>query len=186
LWFSGWGAGGLVGGLVVAGGVEGEVAEEFAGGGVDDADVEVGDEEDDGGSGVGSSEADVVEAAVVAEGDPAGGVDAVVADPVVGVGVAAGGGGLGAGLVDGGGGGVCGEGAVGALVVVEGDEVVDEGLQLGDRVGWWLAGQPVFEGLLEAFDAPMFVKPLASGCWPEALLGQRPGGCCRSRGRCSA
>ena len=28
-------------GLVVAGGVEGEVAEDFAGGGVDDADVEV-------------------------------------------------------------------------------------------------------------------------------------------------
>ena len=44
MWFSGWGSGGLAGGLVVAGGVEGEVAEEFAGGGVDDAHVEVGDE----------------------------------------------------------------------------------------------------------------------------------------------
>jgi len=32
------------GGLVVAGGVDGEFAEEFAGGGVDDADVEVVDE----------------------------------------------------------------------------------------------------------------------------------------------
>jgi hypothetical protein len=50
----------LAGGLVVAGGVEGEVAEHFAGGGVDDPDVEVGDEEDDGGSGVGSAQADVV------------------------------------------------------------------------------------------------------------------------------
>ena len=37
---SGWPAGGLV----VAAGVDGEVAEEFAGGGVDDADVVVVDE----------------------------------------------------------------------------------------------------------------------------------------------
>ena len=48
--------------LVVAGGVDGEFAEEFAGGGVDDADVEVVDEQDDVGSGVGSADADVVEA----------------------------------------------------------------------------------------------------------------------------
>ena len=54
LW-AGWSAGGLV----VAAGVDGEVAEEFAGGGVDDADVEVLDEQDDVGSGVGSSDADV-------------------------------------------------------------------------------------------------------------------------------
>ena len=47
-------AGGCPGGLVVAVGVDGEVAEEFAGGGVDDADVEVFDEEEDVGSGVGS------------------------------------------------------------------------------------------------------------------------------------
>jgi hypothetical protein len=75
--FPGWGAGWSAGGLVVAGGVEGEVAEEFAGGGVDDADVEVGDEEGDGGSGVGHADADVVDPAVVAEGDFAGGVDVV-------------------------------------------------------------------------------------------------------------
>ena len=92
MWFWGWSAGWLV----VAGGVEGEVVEEFAGGGVDDADVEVGDEQEDGGSGVGSPDAEVVEAAVVAQGDFAGAVDAVVADAPVGVGVAAGGGGLGA------------------------------------------------------------------------------------------
>ena len=59
------------------------MAEDLAGGGVDDADVEVGDEEDDGGSGVGSSDADVVEAAVDAQGDRAGVVDAVVADSPV-------------------------------------------------------------------------------------------------------
>jgi len=40
--------------LVVAGGIKGEVAEEFSGVGVDDADVEVVDEHDDVGSGVGS------------------------------------------------------------------------------------------------------------------------------------
>ena len=39
-------------GLVVAAGVEGEFAEEFAVLGVDDSDVEVVDEHDDGGSGV--------------------------------------------------------------------------------------------------------------------------------------
>ena len=38
---SGWGAGWPAGGLVAAGGVEGQFAQEFAGGGVDDADVQV-------------------------------------------------------------------------------------------------------------------------------------------------
>lgn len=66
--------------MVAAVGVDGEVADEFAGGGVDDADLEVGDEEDDGGSVEGSSEADVVEAGAVAERELAGGVDAVVSD----------------------------------------------------------------------------------------------------------
>ena len=76
-------------GLVVAGRVEGELAEEFSGGGVDGADVEVLNEDDDVGSGVGSADADVVEPSVVPEGDDAGVVDAVVADAGVGVGVAA-------------------------------------------------------------------------------------------------
>jgi hypothetical protein len=78
----GWPAGGLV----VAGGVEGELAEEFAGGGVDDADVEVLDEQGDVGSGVGPAGADVVEAAGVAQGEGAGLADDAGADPVVGVG----------------------------------------------------------------------------------------------------
>jgi hypothetical protein len=82
LCFPGW-SWGPAGGLVVAGGVEGELAEEFAGGGVDDADVEVVDEDQDVGSGVGSPDADVVQAAGVAEGDHAGVVDPVAADPVV-------------------------------------------------------------------------------------------------------
>ena len=55
------------------------MAEEFAGLGGDDADVEVVDEHQDGCVGVGSADADVVESTVVAEGDAAGFVDAVVA-----------------------------------------------------------------------------------------------------------
>jgi hypothetical protein len=53
----GWflGAAWFAGGLVVAGGVEGELAQQFAGGGVDDPDVQVAGEQQDVGSGVGSS-----------------------------------------------------------------------------------------------------------------------------------
>ena len=47
----------------------GRVAEEFAGGGVDDAGLKGLDEQDDAGSGVGSSHADVVESAAVAQGE---------------------------------------------------------------------------------------------------------------------
>ena len=71
--------------MVVAVGVDGELSEEFAGDGVDDAYVEVLDEPADVGSGVGSSDADVAELAGDAQGDVAG-----LADPVVGLGVAAG------------------------------------------------------------------------------------------------
>src|SRR4051794_13551080 len=78
--WSWWGAGSLV----ALGEVEDQSAEELAGGGVDDADVEVLDEQQDAGSGVGSSDADVVQSAVVAQGDGAGVVDAVAADPFVG------------------------------------------------------------------------------------------------------
>ena len=80
----GWSSWWFAGGLVVAGGIEGEVAEEFSGGRVDDADVEVLDEEQDVGSGVGSTDAEVVEVAVVAQGHGAAGVDDVVTDSVVG------------------------------------------------------------------------------------------------------
>jgi hypothetical protein len=80
------GAGWPAGGLVVAGGVDGELAEEFAGGGVDDADVQVLDEQQDVGSGVGPADADVVQAPVDPQRDAAGLVDLVGADAVVGVG----------------------------------------------------------------------------------------------------
>lgn len=88
-------------GLVAACWVEGEVSEELAGGGVDDADVEVVDESDDGLSGVGAADADVVHAAGSAERDGAAVVDAVAADPVVGACVRAGRRGLGEALVGG-------------------------------------------------------------------------------------
>ena len=55
--------------------------------GVDDADLEVLDEQDDAGSGLGSADAGVVQSAVVAQRDRAGLVDAVVPDPLVGLGV---------------------------------------------------------------------------------------------------
>ena len=67
-------------------GVDGELAQEFAGGGVHDADVEVVDEQDDGGSGVGSPDGGLVEVSAAPEGDVAGGVDLVVAEAVVGCG----------------------------------------------------------------------------------------------------
>jgi len=58
---------GFSGGLVVAVWVEGEFAEQFAGGGVDDPDVPVLNEQQDVGSGVGPAGADVVEAAAVTQ-----------------------------------------------------------------------------------------------------------------------
>lgn len=63
--------------LVVAGGVEGELSDEFPGAVVDDADLEAVDEDDDAGSGEGSAEADVVESSGMAEGDAAVVVDGV-------------------------------------------------------------------------------------------------------------
>ena len=120
----GWSAVWLSGGLVVAGGIECEVAEEFAGGGVHDADVEVIDEDDDGGSGVGSSDADVVEAAVVAQGDGAAAVDDVLSDSPVGV-FECGRAGFGAGVVDDGGSGALRERPVGSLLVVDVGEHIE-------------------------------------------------------------
>ena len=71
------------GGLVGAGGVEGEGSDDLAGGGVEDADVEIGDEHDDGGSSPWPADADLVEATIVTERDLAGWVDDVTADAVM-------------------------------------------------------------------------------------------------------
>jgi hypothetical protein len=72
--------------LVVASGIEGEPADQLAGVGGEDPDVEIGDEQLDRPALVGPAEADVVQPAVVAKGDGAAGVDLVLADPEVGVG----------------------------------------------------------------------------------------------------
>jgi hypothetical protein len=119
--------------LVVAGWVELEVAEEFSGLGVDDADVEVVDDEGDGYADVGAADADVVHAPGSSEADCACGVYVVVADPVVRVVVVVGGV-FGEGVV---GGGWCSasDAAVGSLVVVDLDELVKEGLELGQGGG---------------------------------------------------
>jgi len=65
--------------VIAAFGVDGEGADDFAGGGVDDADVVAVDEEQDGGSVEGSSDADVVHVAVDAQADVAR-VDPVASD----------------------------------------------------------------------------------------------------------
>ena len=65
--------------------MECEFSEYFSGGGVDDGDVEVLDEDQDAGSVVGAADSDVVEASVMAQGDRSGLVDAVGAEVVVGV-----------------------------------------------------------------------------------------------------
>src|SRR3954453_8088805 len=115
---------------------------------------------------------------VVADGDHTGGVDAVAADPFM-AGLDAGRGGLGAGGV-GRRRGSPAEGAVWSLLVVGDAEAVQLGLQLGQSAGSGSFGEPFLEGLLEAFDAPMFVKP------PRSWTCRTAGGRRRSRGRCSA
>ena len=140
--------------MVVAGGIDDQLAEEFSGGGGDHPDVEIVDEKDDVGSGVGSSDADVVEPAADPQGDDAGVVDAVVPDPCVGVAVAtAGRPRLGPVAVGRGGGGAVRQRPVGAVVVAGVDEAVDEGLQVGDGGGLiGLRAQPFLHRLLEPFD----------------------------------
>ena len=116
--------------LVVAGGVDLEFAEEFAGGGVDHADVQVVDQERDVGSSVGSADADVVEFPGNTQGDAPGFVDLVGADAVVtvaGAGVAAGDG-FRTGCVGGGRGRAVRQGAVRPLMVVGVGEGVEQGL----------------------------------------------------------
>lgn len=83
--------------LVVAVGVESAVADDLAGGGVDDGDAQVVDQDPHGVAVVLVAESDVVQASAVAPGDSSAG-DLVVADAPVPV--AAGGGGFGAGGVD--------------------------------------------------------------------------------------
>src|SRR5829696_6667848 len=79
----GW-AGWQPAGLVVPAGVQDQFAHQLTGVAVDDADVQVVDEQADRGAGEPGAEADVVQPAVVAHGHTAAAVDLVVSDPAVG------------------------------------------------------------------------------------------------------
>ncbi len=61
--------------MVVPAGVQGEVADQVADVAVNDANLEVVDEQGDGGAGESGAEADVVQPAVVAESDRSAGVE---------------------------------------------------------------------------------------------------------------
>src|SRR4051812_21109067 len=154
---SGWDSAGLE----VAGGVQGEFAEEFAGVAVDDLDVHV-DEQGDRGAGAESAEADVVDAGVVPRGDGPGLVDLVVPDSAVRVDVGPGGGGLGSGGV-GLPGGSAREGTVRADVVVVAAELGELALQAGGGLGGWLGGEPFLLGLVESLDLSAGLGMVRSG-----------------------
>src|SRR5215216_616247 len=79
----GW-AGWQPAGLIVPAGVQDQFADQLTGVAVDDADVQVVDEQADRGAGEPGAEADVVQPAVVAHSDRCPAVDLVVPDPVVG------------------------------------------------------------------------------------------------------
>jgi len=144
--------------LVALGWVEDEFADEFAGGGVDDADVEVLGQDEDAGSGVGSADADGVEPALVAQGDLAAVVDPVASDPVVSVVLAVAWGGLGSAGVGGGRGGPVRQGAVWPAMVVLLDKDVEQYLELGDGgrlVG--LAAEPLLHRLCRVGHAARYL-----------------------------
>jgi hypothetical protein len=71
--------------LVVPARIEGELPDQLAGSGIEDANVAIGDEELDRLALVSPAEADVVKPRVVAQGDRAGVIDLVVADAEVGL-----------------------------------------------------------------------------------------------------
>lgn len=118
------GAGWPSGGLVVAGRVEEQFAEQFPGGGVDDPDVQVADEHQDGGPGMGLADAGVVQLPVDPQGELAVGIDPVGADAVMAVCGPVAGGSFGAGSIGGGGRGPVRRGPVRPLLVADRGEVV--------------------------------------------------------------
>ncbi len=102
------------------------VWDDFAGLCGDDSDVEVFDYEDDWGAGVGPADSDVVESSAASQGEFSEAVNLVVSDPVVRVWVA-GWFGFWEGFV-GGGWGSAADAAVGSVVVVDVDKLIEEGL----------------------------------------------------------
>ena len=101
---------------MVPGGVEGQLAEQLAGGRVDHRDVESLDQHQNGGLGMGPPGADVVQPAVDLQGELAVGGGAAGADAVVAAGGPVAGYGFWPGGVGGGGGGAVRQGAVRPLL----------------------------------------------------------------------
>ncbi len=160
------------------------MSDEFAGGLVDDTDVEVVNDENNLRSFERASEADVVHFPATSQGHGPGFVDAVVADPVVRCGpfivwLVFGKPVVSDGRCD------LADRGVDASVVVDVDELIDQCLQAVEGFRWGSGAQPFLHCLLEPFDAPMFVKRRGGGC-SKLVVGWLWGGSCRSPGRCSA
>jgi pimeloyl-ACP methyl ester carboxylesterase len=151
--------------LVVAGRVEGEFSDEFAGVFGDDPDVEFADEHQDRGACPSDADPDVVQPAAVAQSEfPVAG-DAVFADAELFADADAlpGWGGARPGRPGDGGGGSA-DRAVRAPVVVVLDEGVELGLQLGHGGRGRLLGQPFLQRLVQSFDFPAGLGMVGSGC----------------------
>ena len=130
------------------------------------------DELQDGGAGQSGAEADVVQPAVGTQCDAAAGVDAVGAKPVVGGDDRAGGNGFRAG--GGLGGGVPAQRSVRPDGVVVAGEAVQLGLQSGDAGRRWLGGQPLLQGLVEAFRLAAGLRMVRAGVAPKTLCHSPP------------
>jgi hypothetical protein len=160
-------------GLVIARGVEGQLADQRPVVG-EDTDVLVGDQEVDGFAAVSPADPDVVEAAEVAESDRPGLIDMVVTDPEVSLGGGPDGVGLEAGI-EGDQGGAAVKGPMGPVVVVKGTEAVGLELELGEGARGWLAGQEALEGLVEAFDLAAGLGVVGGGMLGEDAEGLQLG-----------
>jgi hypothetical protein len=148
--------------LVVPAGVQDQFADQLTGVAVDDADVQVVDEQADRGAGEPGAEADVVQPAVVAHGDTAAAVDLVVSDPVVGGDDRAAWNGFGPGLI-GLGGGAPAQRAMRPDGVVVGLEPVQLVLQPDQSGGPGLSPQPFLLGLMEPFSLAAGLRMVRPG-----------------------
>src|SRR5512132_3706051 len=157
----GW-AGWQPAGLVVPVGVQDQFADQLTGVAVDDADVQVVDEQADRGAGEPGAEADVVQPAVVAHSDRAPSVDLVGPDPVVGGDDRAGRNGFGSGRI-----GLCGgapaQRAVRLDGVVVGLEPVQLVLQSDQSGGPGLSPQPFLLSLVEPFHLAAGLRMVRAG-----------------------
>jgi len=137
----------VAGGLVAAGGVDGEGANELVSG--EHCCVVVLDEQGDLVAGPGGSDSDAPWGGI----DDSVTVDAEVPDQDGFVDGERSGSGLGLGVMDLGW-GSAGVGTVGSLLVVVVDEPVEQALEFGEVMGGVVGSEPFLEGLVEAFHFP--------------------------------